>query len=203
MIKSDNQVVQKLNFTVDVDELKEYYEILKNNYQDWHWTWEKNSIHLDNDARNACGDLSETLMNGWPLQSDMADKKLPPSMLKSKHPKVPWYNTELMFGPMTRLYEKMPYAYRWTMFVLPPGGRVVRHVDKDQYVIVIPIQWAKEATFTLDDTPYSFDSDGSAYLLDVEVPHDTINNSDKDRINLIARIDRNRVDDILKITGKI
>jgi hypothetical protein len=196
-------IVQKLNFTVNIEELKEYYHILKNNYPQWHWTWEKNSIHLDEAAKNACVDPSETMMHGWPLQSDMADSTMLPSMLKSKHAKVPWYNTELMFGVMSRLYEKIPFAYRWTLFVLPPGGRVVRHVDLDQYVIVIPIQWEPEATFTLGDTPYTFIPDGSAYLLDVEVPHDTINNSKVDRVNLISRIDRQKIYDVLEVQGKI
>jgi hypothetical protein len=142
-------------------------------------------------------------MNGWALQSDMADTTMLPSMLKSKHPKVPWYNTELMFGIMQRLYDKIPYAYRWTLFVLPPGGKVVRHADHDQYVIVIPIHWEPEATFTLGDTPYTFPADGSAYLLDVEVPHDTVNHSSKDRVNLIARINRDKLSDILNIICKI
>ena len=196
-------IVQKLNFTVDMHELEEYYNVIDSEYQHMRWTWEKNYIHLDADALNACVSPNEVLMNGWALQSDMADTTMLPSMLKSKHPKVPWYNTELMFGIMQRLYNKIPYAYRWTLFVLPPGGKVVRHSDHDQYVIVIPIQWEPEATFTLGDTPYTFPADGSAYLLDVEVPHDTVNHSNKDRVNLIARINRDKLSDILNITGKI
>ena len=200
---SPDMIVQKLNFTVDLNELTEFYNTLNLNYQHLHWTWDKNSIHLDEDARSACVDPSETLMNGWPLQSDMAESTMLPSMLKSKHPKVPWYNTELMFGIMSRLNKKIPYAYRWTLFVLPPGGRVVRHVDVNQSIIIIPIQWEEGATFTLGDTPYTFKADNSAYLLNVEVPHHTENNSDKDRINLIARIDNDMINEILKVIGNI
>lgn len=202
-MNNNDSIVQKLNFTVDVLELQEYYKTLKNDYDQWHWTWEKNSIHLAEDARNACADPCETLMNGWPLQSDMADSTMLPSMLKSKHPKVDWYNTELMFGPMERLYNAIPYAYRWTLFVLPPGGKVVRHADLNQYVIIIPIQWEKKATFTLGTTLYTFDVDGSAYVLDVEIPHETANDSLIDRVNLIARIHRNDLDRLLSIKGKI
>lgn len=196
-------IVQKLNFTLDITELQQYYATLENQYSQHKWTWEKNSIHLDPDAKSACVSPCETLMNGWPLQSNMADKNMPPSMLKTNHPTTTWYNTELMFGIMGRLHNKIPYAYRWTLFVLPPGGKVVRHSDKDQYVIIIPIQWELDATFTLGDIPYSFMPDGSAYLLDVEVPHHTSNDSALDRINLIARIDRDCLEDILKISGTI
>jgi hypothetical protein len=196
-------IVQKLNFTLNITELQQYYTALKDQYSQHKWTWEKNSIHLDSDAKSACVSPNETLMNGWPLQSDMADTSIPPSMLKSKHPKTDWYNTELMFGPLLRLNNQIPYAYRWTLFVLPPNGSVVKHVDNDQYVIVIPIEWDKDATFTVGDTAYTFPADGSAYVIDVEIPHTTVNNSKIDRVNLIARIPRSKLDSLLSVTGEI
>lgn len=195
-------VVTKLNFKLDIQELKEYYETLKRDYQDRHWTWEKNHIHLDADAKQECASPENTIFHGWPLQSNMKDPKIMPSILKSKHPQVPWYNTSLMFGVMRRLYERIPFAYRWTLFVLPPSGRITRHVDHNQYVILIPIEWEKEAVFNFD-VPYTFKCNGDAYLLDVEVPHDTANFSNKDRVNLNARIDREQLDNIMKVTGEI
>ena len=114
-----------------------------------------------------------------------------------------WYNTELMFGIAKRLQEKIPYAYRWTLFVLPPGGEVVSHSDPGQYVVIIPIQWDNGAVFNLNDTAYSFTDAGQAYVLDVEYAHDTVNNSSTDRVNLIARLPRDRVEDLLAITGTI
>lgn len=53
------------------------------------------------------------------------------------------------------------------------------------------------------DVPYTFNCNGDAYLLDVEVPHDTANFSNKDRVNLNARIDREQLDNIMKVTGEI
>ena len=198
-----NPEVIKLNFTLDPVELTDYYNTVKTQYSHLNWTWENNSIHLDNVAAGECVEKEQTLMHGWMMQSNMADTNLPPSMLKTKHPTVDWYDTELMFGVVKRLRERIPFAYRWTLFVLPPGGKVVSHVDPDQYVIIIPIQWEPEALFILGDTPYSFSADGSAWALDVELPHDTINNSDKDRVNLIARLSRDQLDNLLAVTGTI
>ena len=180
MYDYDN-AVRKLNFTVDTQNLKEYYNILKTHYDHLHWTWDKNSIHLEDTAKGLCATTEETIMHGWPLQSDMADSSIPPSMLKSKHARVPWYDTELMFGAVKNLKSHIPYSYRWTLFVLPPSGRVVKHNDPGEYVVHIPIEWGEDAKFILGDYPnsktYTLPSDGSAYVVDVEIPHETINNS--------------------------
>ena len=198
-----NPEVIKLNFTLDPSELTNYYDIVKTQYSHLNWTWENNSIHLDDVAAGECAEKSQTLMHGWMMQSNMADSNMPPSMLKTKHATIDWYDTDLMFGVVKRLREKIPFAYRWTLFVLPPSGQVVSHSDPDQYVIIIPIQWEPEALFMLGGVPYSFAADGSAYVLDVELPHDTINNSTKDRINLIARIPRDQIENLLAINGAI
>jgi hypothetical protein len=202
MLTLDKAVVP-LNFTINIEDLQEFYQTVKTQYSHLQWTWEKNYIHLDNVAAAECAEPSQTIMNGWMMQSNMADTTLPPSMLKTKHPTVDWYDTELMFGVAQRLREKIPFAYRWTLFVLPPGGQVVSHVDPDQYVIIIPIQWEPEALFNLDGVPYTFVADGSAYVLNVELPHDTINNSAVDRVNIIARVPRECLEELLAITGKI
>jgi hypothetical protein len=196
-------IAEKLHFKLSLPELQEYYHTLKTKYEHLHWTWEKNNIHIDDIAAAECIERKNTLMNGWPLQSNMKDRSLPASMLKTKHPTIEWYNTELMFGIMKRLQEKIPYAYRWTLFVLPPGGEVVSHVDNNQYVIIIPIQWDVNAIFNLNNVAYSFLADGSAYVLDVEYAHDTANHSDIDRVNLIARIPRDKITDLLSLTGEI
>jgi hypothetical protein len=199
--------VRELNFTVDLKELEQYYTILKTQYEHLHWTWEKNSIHLEENAKNACVNLAETIMHGWPLQSDLADITIPPSMLKSKHKRTDWYNTELMFGITKRMQERIPYAYRWTFFVLPPKGQVPKHIDLDEYVVHLPLYWGEDAKFILGDAPnsreYSLPATGKAYVVDVEIPHETINNSTEDRVGLIFRIKRCDINKLLSVTGNI
>jgi hypothetical protein len=199
--------VRKLNFHIDLEELNEYYQSLKINFEHMHWTWEKNSIHLDDKARNACIDPAEMIMHGWPLQSNLADKTLPASMLKSRYETVPWYDTELMFGIVKRLKHAIPYSYRWTLFVLPPTGRVVRHTDKGEYVVHLPLSWDNDSVFVLgDDThnkSYTLPATGHAYVVDVEIPHETANNSNSDRVGLIFRLPRDKIIDLFNVTGKI
>jgi hypothetical protein len=206
MYNFDN-AVRELNFTVDLKEIEEYYFTLRTKYEDLHWTWEKNSIHLDENARSACVNIEEKIMHGWPLQSNMADPTIPPSMLKSKYKTVEWYNTELMFGPIKKLYEKIPFSYRWSFFVLPPGGRVVKHTDANEYVVHLPLYWDEDARFILGDNDntrsYNLPANGKAYVVDVEIPHETINNSVHDRVGLIFRINRDKIDDLFKVSGNI
>jgi hypothetical protein len=202
-----DKAVIPLNFKLNLTELEEYYLNLKNNYDHLHWTWEKNKIHLNDDALNSCVSTDEVMMHGWSLQSDMEDPNIPPSMLRSKHPRVAWYDTELMFGILKRLKEAIPFAYRWTLFILPAGAKVVKHTDIGEYAVHIPLYWDNDAVFIFGDHPYTktftFPATGDAYLVDAEIPHATSNNSSSDRIGLVCRIKRDKLTDLLKIKGTI
>jgi hypothetical protein len=204
MYNYDN-AVRKLKFTVSIPNLKKYYTILSTQYDHLHWSWAENSIHLEDPSKILCVTTNETIMHGWPLQSDMADSGMPPSMLKSKHARIPWYDTELMFGIVKNLKSHIPYSYRWTLFVLPPGGKVVKHNDPGEYVVHIPIEWGEDAKFILGDHPtsieYTLPADGSAYVVDVEIPHETVNNSSVDRVGLIFRIKREHINLLMATQG--
>jgi hypothetical protein len=202
---NNTEAFKKLNFTVNLQELESFYLDTKNNYEHLRWTWEKNKIHLNDDALSSCQDINEIMMTGWMLESDMLDRSIPPSMLRSKHARTAWYDTEIMSGVAKRLKDKVPFAYRWTLFVLPPGGKVVKHTDAGEYAIHIPLYWDENALFIFGDHPNTtqvyFPADGSAYLVDAEVPHETVNNSTTDRVGLVCRIKRDKLNEILNITG--
>jgi hypothetical protein len=199
--------VTTLNFNIDLAELENYYSILKSNYDHLHWTWENNKIHLNDDALTSCVAQEEIMMHGWSLQSDMEDPNIPPSMLRSKHPRVPWYDTELMFGLLSRLKTAIPFAYRWSLFVLPCGAKVVKHTDIGEYAVHIPLRWDSDATFTFGDFPntkiVTLPATGNAYLIDAEIPHETFNSSSTDRVGLIFRIKRDKLNDLLSVKGTI
>ena len=202
MLSLDTAVTE-LNYTVDPEELQEFYRIVKSEYSENMWTWAKNKSHIDDTAAGELVKTAQTTMYGWPLQSNLLDKTIPPSVLKTKYPTGEWYDTDLMFGLAKRIYERIPYSYRWTLFVLPPGGCVPRHSDQGEYVIHIPIQWHKDAIFVVGNNNYSLTGIGKSYVVDVEIPHETVNNSTKDRVGLIYRIPRNKLSDLLGVTGTI
>jgi hypothetical protein len=195
--------VTKLNYTIDPAELQEFYHTIKTKYSDDVWTWAKNQIHINDVAAGELVDTAHTVMYGWPLQSNLIDKTIPPSILKTRYPTGNWYNTELMSGLALRIQEHIPYSYRWTLFVLPPGGRVPKHNDIGEYVVHIPIQWDKDAVFLLDNVPYSLTDIGSSYVVDVEIPHETVNMSTENRVGLIFRIPRDKLSDLLEVTGQL
>ena len=192
--------IQKLNFTVDLKSLEEFYKVLSTEHEHLRWKWEEHAGDLNTDVYNT----NINKITGWLLQSDMEDPSIRPSMLKSKHARVPWYNTELMFGLAARMYEKIPFAYRWTFFILPPGGHVVKHIDENEYVIHIPLFWHKDAVFIMGDEvrkEFTFLPTGEAYCVDVEVHHETFNRSNENRVGMIFRIKRDRLQDLLAVTG--
>lgn len=195
-------VVQKLNFSVPLDELKSYYEILKNNYDHLDWSWEKCGDDIVKQWKDAAYlDPANLLTHGWAIQSNLKDisKPCPPWNISTLET-VDYRNTELAFGIIKRLQEKMPYSYRWSISVQPPGGKVTRHSDhEDEYTVWIPI-YSKGSAIVFDKS-YELLADGSAYLLDTTLQHHTENSSDVTRVTIIFRLNRKFEKDILELEG--
>lgn len=200
-------IVQQLNFTVPLEELKSYYEILKTNYDRLNWSWEKcggNIVKQWQDA--AYSDPANLLTHGWAIQSNLKDITLPcPPWNISTLENVDYRNTELAFGIIERLQTAIPYGYRWSVSVQPHGGKVSLHSDQeDECTVWIPIYTNGTAiTFVTNENKleYCLDSNGSAYLLDTTVPHFTYNDAGQDRVAIIFRIKQIHLPELLKVTG--
>jgi hypothetical protein len=195
-------IVQKLNFTVPLSELKSYYKTLYNEYRhlDWSWTTFGNDVVKQwRDAAHA--DPANLLTHGWAIQSNLKDinKPCPPWNISTLET-VEYRNTELAFGIIEKLQKIIPYAYRWSISVQPPGGKVTTHTDQEnEYTVWIPI-YTKGPSITFDKE-YELDADGSAYLLDTTIPHSTLNDSDQERVTIIFRLNQKHVNDLFSITG--
>lgn len=197
-------IVQKLKFAVPLDELKSYYETLKNNYGHLDWSWEKCGDSIVKQWRDAAyADPANLLTHGWAIQSNLKDISLPcPPWNISMLETVEYRNTELVFGIMERLQQALPYAYRWAVSVQPPGGKVTRHSDnEDEFTVWIPIYTTGSAI--VFDKDYELVADGSAYLLDTTIPHHTENNSSDTRVTIIFRMNRQYKENILSLEGII
>ena len=197
-------IVQKLKFAVPLDELKSYYETLKNNYSHLDWSWEKCGDSIVKQWRDAAyADPANLLTHGWAIQSNLKDISLPcPPWNISMLETVEYRNTELVFGIMERLQQALPYAYRWAVSVQPPGGKVTRHSDnEDEFTVWIPIYTTGSAI--VFDKDYELVADGSAYLLDTTIPHHTENNSSDTRVTIIFRMNRQYKENILSLEGII
>ena len=197
-------IVQPLNFTVSLTELKSYYEILKNNYDHLDWSWEKCGNDVVKQWQDAAyADTANLLTHGWAIQSNLKDinKPCPPWNISTLET-VEYRNTELVFGIIKKLQKIIPYAYRWSVSVQPPGGKVTTHTDhEDEYTVWIPI-YTKGPSIVFDKE-YELDANGSAYLLDTTIPHSTSNDSDQERVTIIFRLNQKHVNDLLSITGVV
>lgn len=202
-------ILTKLNFNVDIKELHEYYSILNAKFQHLNWSWSKCGDTVVKQWRDAAyADSANLLTHGWAIQSNLKDITLPcPPWNISTLETVEYRNTELAFGIIERLQAAMPYAYRWSVSVQPPGGKVSLHSDQeDECTVWIPIYTDGIAiTFVTDDknTGYCLDCDGSAYLLDTTFPHFTRNDSQQDRVAVIFRMKQTSLPELLKVTGTL
>lgn len=196
--------VKKLLFKVPLEDLKSYYDVLKNDHEDLRWSWEKCGNDIVKQWRDAAySDPANLLTHGWAIESNLEDitKPCPPwniSTLKTTQ----YRNTKLAFGVIKRLQEKIPYGYRWSISVQPPGGKVTQHTDQDDELTVwIPIY--TENSVIVFDKPYELPSDGGAYLLDTTKLHYTHNTSNSVRVTVIFRLNQQSKEEILSLKGII
>ena len=199
-----NNIVTQLNFKLNIDELRQYYTKLDTDYQHLDWSWEKCGNDIVKQWRDAAyKDPANLLTHGWAIQSNLKDITLPcPPWNISTHETVEYRNTELAFGIIGRLQDKIPFGYRWSVSVQPSGGKVSVHTDaNDEYTVWLPIHTSGSAiTF---DKGYELVADGSAYLLDTTQPHHTFNSSNEDRVTIIFRLKQDNLKELLSLEGTI
>lgn len=202
-------ILTKLNFSVDIKELHEYYNTLNTKFQHLDWSWDRCGDTIVKQWRDAAyADPANLLTHGWAIQSNLKDITLPcPPWNISTLETVEYRNTELAFGIIERLQAAIPYGYRWAVSVQPPDGKVSLHSDQeDECTVWMPIYTDGVAiTFVTEEknTKYCLDSDGSAYLLDTTVPHFTYNDAGQDRVAVIFRMKQTDITELLALTGII
>jgi hypothetical protein len=204
-----DNAVTKLNFTIKLDSLREYYHTLVSDYDHLDWNWEHCGDTIIKQWKDAAyADPANLLTHGWAIQSNLKDLTVPcPPWDISTLETTKYRNTELVFGIIEKLQSAIPYGYRWAVSVQPPGGKVSVHSDQeDECTVWIPIYTNGVAiTFVTSekDTGYCLESDGSSYLLDTTVPHYTYNGSEKDRVTIIFRLNKKYINELLGTTGTI
>ena len=204
--------ITKLNFTVDLNALKEYHNTLINQYEHLRWEWHKNGKEITEEWYNRIlsNGIGCTYPYGWAIQSNLVDKSIPcPPYNISIHPRSTYEDTELMFGIVKKIKDLMPYTYRWSLVVQPPGGKVSRHIDAgDEYTAHIPIVEAPGAIFKFWDNDnnqkdFNMVADGNVYLVDTIIEHETENYGTEDRVGIVFRFKRKDLPKLLEITGHI
>lgn len=196
------KILTKLNFKVDIQELRNYYHVLETEYKQLDWSWERCGNDVVKQWRDAAYlDPANLLTHGWAIQSNLKDidKPCPPWNISTLET-VEYRNTKLVFGVVERLQKNIPYGYRWSVSVQPPGGKVTRHSDQeDEFTVWIPVY--TDGPSIVFDKEYSLTADGSAYMLDTTFPHYTENTSNTVRVTLIFRLNQKHAEQILSLEG--
>ena len=198
------QLVRKLNFSVDIEKLRFYLHTVETEYSHLKWSWDQSDTIVEQWKTEAYKDPANLLTARYAIQSNLVDLTLPcPPWNISTLPTTKYRNTELAFGIIETLQNKIPYAYRWAISIQPPGGKVSVHSDQeDEYTVWIPLYTKGTAiTFVLDgkEIPVELESNGSLYLLDTTVSHYTYNESDVTRVAIIFRLNEQYEQEILAL----
>lgn len=203
-----NDIVETLNFNVDIDELRQYYHTLEDKFDHLLWSCDRYKDTIIPQWKEAAySNPANLLTYGWAIQSNLKDLSLacPPWDITT-HERVEYRNTPLAFGIIEKLQEAIPFGYRWAVSVQPPGGVVSLHSDQeDEYTVWIPIYTNGTAITFVTDREVNFElkSDGSAYLLNTTIPHHTHNASDTKRATIIFRMNKKYLSALRELTGQV
>jgi len=207
------ELYKKFNCTVNLEELRNYYQIVTDQFEHLRWSWYKNRHEVEVGWQEKLKEYSHfEYHTGWAIQSNIIDKtKICPPFNISNYSTGDYYNTELVFGVVDRLCKAFPFAYRWSLVVQPPGGCVPRHNDGTiEYTCHIPIYWPKGAVFECSYpsnnssiTNLELPATGEIYWFNTEVDHFTMNYSTEPRVNIMFRCKKDNIPDLFKVTGEI
>ena len=128
--------VEKLNFSVDVTQLQDYYQTLTLNYPEYRWSVKE---FAKKDKYTATR-VADSLPNyGWAITTEVLDETI-----KSNPPWPEVLNefsyaeknlkeerkTLLAFGIVEKLLEVIPYAHHVIISVFPSTGATIPHTDQ-------------------------------------------------------------------------
>ena len=205
--------IYKLNVTVDLEELRDYYKNIVEQYQHKKFVHSEQKSYIKREAyttdqidefgENVEHDLNR-MPHGWSIQSYLPDENriCAPWNVLTKNP-VPEWNTELYFGIAEKIAKKFPMGYRMGISLSYPGSYIPTHVDESWHVH-IPIYSPKKAYFDFDDVGERHNLEaGFIYLVDTTQMHSVHNEDLEDRPHLLFSVKAEDVESVLAITGAI
>lgn len=194
-------MIHKLKTRVNIDDLRNYYHTVVNDYR--HLCWIKENELSTTNSKWHSNEMVDGLL-GWGIDTNLDDinSPSPPYNISTKSKSNTYRNTTLAFGVINELQSIFPFGYRWAISVLEPGGYVSKHVDNaDNLTVWIPIYAPSNSGLIMYDGDIEIDNhladDGSLYLVDTKIAHRTYNNDSSNRVLLSFRFLVEHLDEVM------
>jgi hypothetical protein len=197
----------KLNITADLSELREYYGMLKTQYNQYKWIATEQKDNIKREAYNSENiDLSK-MASGYAITTYLPedDNRLPaPWNVIAKLTTDGKKRTEMCFGIAERVMDKIPMAYRLGISVTPGGNYIESHTD-DAWHIHFPIYSPLKSYFTWDDENRNpvewshYPADGFSWALNTQLMHSVKNQDTEDRVHMFFSVKEEDIPALLQL----
>ena len=182
----DFDILELSNVTFDVNEIQNYWNTVKEDYEYLKWTITEKDLPSDPAAASTVG------IYGYGILSNLDDIDLPCNPPGNSNKDLNHNRfikpTKLVFGIAEKILEQFPKCEELSITAHPPGTSIPPHIDKGIHVrIHIPITTNDHAWFQHGTTKLNLEV-GKAYIVNTKRMHSTINNGDSDRIHLLFKV---------------
>ena len=208
-MKKIEELQFKLDVYADIEEAREYYEIIRTKYAHRKWKLTEQGEKVTPEAWRGFEDIDrETAPGGWGLQSHLEDGDICPPWIITTYEPVHIPENDMIFGFAQRLIEKIPMAKWLGISEITGGSGIISHKDSHWH-IHLPIYSPAKSFLTWDDEdrqPVSwqnFPADGSIYAWNTTEQHSVFNQSDDMRVHMFFKVEIKDVPELFKIKGKI
>lgn len=208
-------LVEKLNFTVNIDELREYYKTLQDEHNDRFWAAREHLDQIHDGTREGfkySNAGKEIDVAGWAVQRwDEGDNAVAPhpNILKGFNTNIYEQKIEdvqgltpMIRGIAKRVIEMFPESSRMALSVITPGTTLKRHNDENfLWRVHFPIYSEEGSIWTTDEGEVHMEV-GNAYICDTREYHSISNNSTANRVHLLFALPESSLEKLRNIKGQ-
>lgn len=188
-----NWAIRKLNFKIDAGSLKDMYNSLMTDYKQRMFVVGEHAGHLKDEYGNtSMYGWTFDKAYGWALQTWEQDAGQPLAFINcgpSQFSDI--QNTEMLKLMPASVRELFPSSWEFVVSCHPKDTFIKPHTDNGKYLkIHIPVQTSDKFYWLYgdDDKKYTMNDEGRCYLMNTQIRHGTLNESDIIRVHLIFKI---------------